>query len=223
MDMIDKYLEVIYLQEDLVTINELDLKGFISKLSPESKTKSLAKKISGMVNPKKPIGSLKKVSAAVKFLPTIKKSSFDKYMVSKVDNYKVLKNKSEVIVRNSLPSVSKDAVDMASTFLAVSTMFVPKKDKNITKDKLLKRNVQTFVTKVRKFGDDYEDQERKESALKKEDIPDLAVAWVIVVMSLAIGVAVYSGLVLTFGALASFLPWVMLVIAIAWVARLIRV
>ena len=52
MDQIDKYLETIYLQEELHALNEFDLKKIVSKLTPESKTKALTKKISTSLDPK---------------------------------------------------------------------------------------------------------------------------------------------------------------------------
>ena len=217
MDQIDRYLETIYLQEELISLNEFDLKKIVSKVLPEKKIGDLIKKMKSASNDKKPVESLKKIRSLVKTLPLVNEKKFDSYLVSKVDNYKMLKKKAQTIVENSLPNISKSAIEYSSMFLAISTLFVPKKQKNITPDKLLKSNIKTFVMKVRKFTSDYEEDDETESKFKKEDIPDLAVAWTIITMSIVVGWAAYSGLSFVMSALASALPIVIIVIVGAWI------
>ncbi len=206
MEKIDRYFEILYIQEDLTNINEIDLTAFIQKLTPESKTKTLVKKIKGVVNEKDPLQSMKKVGAVVKHLPTLKISSIDKFLGLKIKEFGPLKKTSKTILANSVPGLSKQSLEIASSFLAFSSMITKKGEKFTTKQNL-KKNATVFVSKVRKFGEDYsaDPEKNKGRGLQKEDIPDLAVAWVIIAMSTALAVGLISGMYIISGAIAGMI------------------
>jgi len=84
MESIDKYLKVLEIKDECVRLNEGELDKAISKLTPESKTKSMVKKVSSSVNKRTPLESLKKISSILSFLPRISVASIDRFMSSRV-------------------------------------------------------------------------------------------------------------------------------------------
>ena len=115
-----------------------------------------------------------------------------------------MKKTASQILKNSLPNVSEKSQSAASSFLALASMFGKKDEKNMNPNDMLKRNIKEFVFRVRKFGETFESSEegKKEgSRISKEDLPDLAVAWIIVVMSTAFAIGVGAGI---YGVLGAF-------------------
>lgn len=193
MKNIDKYLETLYIQEDLIILNEMDLLKLFKNITIE-KAKLLTKQIKSKLDEKNPTKSLKNIKALVSNLPKIKVKALDTYAKEKMKNYESMKKTSKLILANSLPHVSKPMQDVAATFLVVSSMF-GKKGASLTHKQNLTIQIKTFVTKVRTFGEGYEVEEppKRERLLQKEDIPDLAVAWTIVAMTTALAVGVGGG------------------------------
>jgi hypothetical protein len=209
MEAIREYLKVLEIQDELVSLNEFELKNLISKLTPESKTKALIKDLSKSTNKRDPIKSLKRVSKLLKFLPTVELKKIDSYMKSKTTDYVKFKRMADVVVGNSLPGISDKARDFSSSFLAVTAFVVPK-GKDIDPAKNLKNNIKTFVFKTRKFMDEQEDNVKK-SGLQKEDLPDLAVAWVIVLMTTALAAGLGTGAYLVLAAIAKAIPTIIII------------
>ncbi len=71
MEYIDKYLQILEIQDELLGLNEVDLSAVISKFTPESKTKALVKNLKSAVNKKDPIKSLKNVKRLLAFIPKV--------------------------------------------------------------------------------------------------------------------------------------------------------
>ncbi len=193
MDKIDKYLEHIYIQEDFQNLIETTFEKDIHKVSKDIKGKKIFKQMHSLLDPKNPAKSLKKIKKFIPKVPKININTIDKYMASKVKDYRNLKKTADVIISNSITGISKESKDAASSFLAISSLFGKKKEKITTKDNL-KKNIRTFVTKVRKFTEEYEEKEEGGVKISKEDIPDFAVAWVIVIMTISLAIAVGTGL-----------------------------
>lgn len=215
MDSIDKYLKELYIKEDDEYIIETDLKAALSKMTSSKKTQSILKGFSKTLNNKNPIGSLKQISSKIKYIPTIKTSSIDKYLTPKLSEFKKLKNTANVILTNSVPNISKESNQLASTFLAISSMYTKKSEKNLSPNQKMKNNSKEFVMRVRKFMDDNDDEETSKSrGFQKEDLPDLAVAWVIVAMATALAIGMGTGIIMVTTAIAGFLPWAMLLLTV---------
>lgn len=222
MEYIDKYLEVLETQDEFVKLDEVDLSKLVSILTPESKTKSLIKKVQSSLDKKDPIKSLKRIKSLMSFMPKVNIRKIDNYLGSKLKDYKGLKKMADIIVGNSLPNISNPTKDYATSFLALSS-FIAKKGSKITPKDNLKKNVKEFVMRSRKFIDDYEDDEKgkkaKKTGFQKEDLPDLAVAWVVVVMSTVFGVSLGSGLYAILVSFAATVPYFMatiFIVALIW-------
>jgi len=213
MESIDKYLKVLEIKDECVRLNEGELDKAISKLTPESKTKSMVKKVSSSVNKRTPLESLKKISSILSFLPRISVASIDRFMSSRVSEYKSLKRTADVVLKNSISGISNDVNNYASTLIATLS-FVAKKNEKVNPKDNLKKILKEVVTKSRKFMEEHEDVETKKPGFKKEDLPDLAVAWVIVVMSASTAGAVLAGGYAILAAIASALPGLLLVAVI---------
>lgn len=220
MENLDKYLDLFYLQEDLVHLNEEDLAKVASKFADEKKTMMLAKNIQKTLNTDDPVKSLKRVKQMMPPVPIKNVSSIDRYFSSKYSEYKKLKNTTTNILKNSLSQgMSDKMIDLASSFLVIHSMVIKKGDKNLTHTQNLKNSIKDFVMKTRKFADDFDDEEqstKKQPIIQKEDIPDLAVAWTIVVMASALAIGLGTGLFHIMMAIASiFVLWkVMLLVAL---------
>jgi len=193
MDSVDKYLDTLYLKEELIQLNEVEFSSFLSKLEPESKTKKLTKNIKSSLNKKDPVKSLKKIKMLLNIVPKgLKFKSIEKIAVQKIDGYKKMKQTAGIVLKNSLPGMSKKINEFAATFLAVSSVMAKKKNKNLTPQQNLKNQIQDFVMQVRKFESDHggmeDEKESKGGGITTENMTDIAVAWVIIAMSTAIAV-----------------------------------
>ena len=191
MDKIDNYLDHLYIQEELMTLFEVDLNQIVSKFTPD-KLKGIAKKVQGTINKKDPVKSINRIKTVMKAMPTVNIATVDKYMASKVKDYKSLKKMAEAVIKNSFGGASKQAVGVASSAITVLSM-VGKKNEKITLKDNLKKNVKEFVVRARKFGEDYSEDDKEPSGFQKEDLPDLAVAWVIITMGTAAAIALGTG------------------------------
>lgn len=219
MEYINKYLKILEIQDECIKLNEANLGNLFSKLTPETNTKSLLKQMESSINKRDPVTSIKRIKSLLSFLPTVKLKSVDSYIESKVKEYKNLKRMSRIVLTNSLPGISVEVQDYASSFLALSS-FVVKKGQNINPKENLKKNLKEFIMKTRKFMDEQEsDQENKKVAFQKEDLPDLAVAWTIVVMTTALGTALGLGGYAILTSIAGAIPWIIFVgltFAVCW-------
>lgn len=215
MESVDKYLKVLHIQEELEQLNEANINSFFSKLAPEAKTKSLIQKMKISLKEKDPVNSIKRIKTLLNFLPVIKLKKIDKFANSKIDNFKRMKKMASVVLKNSVPTISKKANDYASSFLAISSLVAKKNDSKLKPEDNLKKHIKEFVLRVRKFGADYGDDtddnsDSKIAGLSKEDLPDMAVAWTIVAMSTALAIGIGSGLFVVLGTISSLLPWIMI-------------
>lgn len=215
MKHIDNYLEILEVQDELSRLSEADLKQVISKLTPETKTKSLVKQMSTSINKKDPIKSLKNVSRLLKFVPVVEPKKIDSFMKAKSSEYLTLKKMANTILSNSVSGISDKMKEYASSFLAMSS-FVSPKDKEIPPKQMLKKNIKDFVIRTRKFMDENEPEEtnNRKPMLQKEDIPDLAVAWVIVAMTTAIAAGLVTGVYILTAAVAANLSLILHIIII---------
>ena len=181
MNKIDIYLNELHIQEDIASV------------LPKIDSRSYIKKLKGSVNLKDPVGSMKKVAklAPPGLTPNVIKR-IDKVASEKYANYKKLQTISSRVVKNSIANVSDQMSEIAGSFLVISSMF-SKGKKNITHEANLKIQLKEFVTRVRKFGEDYDEEEKKNSKIRPSDYADLSVAWVVVVMSTALAVGIGGG------------------------------
>ncbi|MFW9871761.1 MAG: hypothetical protein ACFFG0_01580 [Candidatus Thorarchaeota archaeon] len=194
MKSIEKYLEILNIKSELEQLNEADFSNLISKFTPEAKTKNLVRKMSSNINKKDPVKSLKNINSIFSFVPTMSSKKIDGFIGSKVKEFNSLKRMADVILKNSLPDISDSARDYASSFVAVSSFVTDKNKKDIKIKDNLKLRIKEFVLRTRKFMDEHEPEvEKKGSRIQKEDLPDLAIAWTIVVMSTAIALGIGTG------------------------------
>jgi len=219
MDKIDNYLEHLYVQEELMTLFEVDMNQIIAKFTPD-KLKSITKKVQGSINKKDPFKSMKLIKTVTKIIPTVNVATVDKYMASKVKEYNSMKKMAEVVIKNSFSGASKQAVAIASSAITVLSL-VGKKNEKITLKENLKKNVKEFVVRARKFGEDYNEDDKETSGFQKEDLPDLAVAWVIITMGTAVAVALGTGGFMILSGVASLLMPAMIIIAVFYFVAMI--
>jgi len=206
MNKIDNYLNEVYIQEDikeaLSAYQTID-KRFLSKMK-------------GTIKENDPKGSMKRLKKIVPsgFNAKTALSKVDAALGMKVSEYPKLKKRATVVVKNSINGISNQMAEIAGTFLAFHSLFAKKGQENTPVDKNLQLNLKIFVTKVRKFGDDYEESDSKEkSKMRPSDYSDISVAWVIIVMSTAlafgIGAGIYVALKVVALAFAATLPFLM--------------
>jgi len=206
MENINNYFEILEIKDELLTLNESDFSSFISKLTPEVKLNSLTKKMSSVVDKRKPFETIKKLKPILSFLPTVKIETVDKYFSSKISQYKSFKKLSETILKNSLPEISDKSNNIASSFLALSSFIVQKGEESIEPRENLKTRIKQFVIKTRKFMEEQSSEEKiKSGRFQKEDIPDLAVAWVIIVMAITFAAGIGMGSYVLLSALAGLI------------------
>jgi len=198
MNKIDIYLDILNETQRLSEDIGIDL---------PSVNKGLVQKIYKSIDKKEPIESMKKIKKIIP--PGLKSTSVTKvntYLNKKIKNFGVYKSTSSAVIKNSLPGISPKMLDVASGFLAFSSMITKKKDAKKDPKILLKINIKEFVTKCRKFGEDYSDEENKsKSKMTPGDIADLSVAWVIICMASALAIGVVSGTLVVTGAIATFI------------------
>ena len=193
MIKIDSYLEAIHFQTEVTAIIEGE--DDVDLGIPKMDVKKTAKKMKAAVNMKDPKGSIKKLQGMVP--PGINKQTFnkiDKLLNEKFTDYSKFKRIASGVVKNSIDGVSPKMANYAGSFLAFSSMFAPKGKQNLSPDKNLKLNIKQFVTEARKFGEDYEQEEEKEtSRIRVSDYADIAVAWVIITTSLSLAIGIGGG------------------------------
>jgi hypothetical protein len=181
MNKIDSYLNELYIKEE-INLPNLDVKKFASKFK-------------SVVNVNDPKGSVKNIMKIAP--PGIKPSmiqGINTYISSKYDKFDSLKDKATKIVKNSVEGVSPKMADIAGSYLAISSMFAKKAQSNMTHEANLTLNIQEFMGKVQKFGEDYEEEaEKKNRKIRPSDYADLSVAWVIVVMSTGLAIGISTG------------------------------
>jgi len=159
-----------------------------------------------VVDKRKPFETIKKLKPILSFLPTVKIETVDKYFSSKISQYKSFKKLSETILKNSLPEISDKSNNIASSFLALSSFIVQKGEESIEPRENLKTRIKQFVIKTRKFMEEQSSEEKiKSGRFQKEDIPDLAVAWVIIVMAITFAAGIGMGSYVLLSALAGLI------------------
>ena len=186
MNKLDMYLNEIYIHEDI----QETLKDYTRF------DKNMLMKIKSAVNPSDPKGSLKSLKkvAPSGFNSKNAISKIDSALGLKISEYPKLKNRATIVVKNSIDGVSPVMADIAGTFLGFHSLFTKKGQENQSLDKNLKANLKIFVSKVRKFGEDYEEDEKESKPkLRPSDYADLSVAWVIIVMTTALAVGIGAG------------------------------
>lgn len=205
MNKIDSYLNEIYIQEDMQEVLS-DYKRI---------DKPTVMKLNAAVNPKDPKGSLQKLSKLIPSGFNGKKAitKVDQAIGMKISEYPKLKKRATIVVKNSISGVSDQMADVAGSFLAFHSLFAKKGQENMPLDTNLKNNLKIFVTKVRKFGEDYEDEKEEKTKLRPSDYADLSVAWVVIVMTtglaVGIGAGVYVAMKIVALAVAASLPFIM--------------
>lgn len=209
MNKIDTYLEQLDLREELELVQEIDLKDFSKKLNL-AKLKGIASKLKNSFDIKNPNKIIKAVKSAK--IPSVKPSTIDKIIGSKVPTYKKNKASAKVVLKNSLGKANELSIDAAATFIALKSMY-KKKDEKDNPNGILKRNIKEFVLKARKFQSEYESlPENKERAIPKDVLADYAIGATIVVLAIALAAGVGSGVYLILSSISTLI-WPVLPIA----------
>lgn len=216
MKSVDKYLELLEIKEELIALNEIDLNSLISKLTPEAKTKAIIKKMRSSVDKKNPVKSMKAIKKILNFVPAFEAKKLDSFIQSKFSGHKSLKATAKTILKNSLPDASDTSIDFASTFLAVSATIAEKGKEKISPRDNLKNRIKEFVIRTRKFMDEHEEEAEKEQGLfTKENLPDLAVGWIIVVMATAFATGIGGGVFLVLLAVSHYPILILSIVLVA--------
>lgn len=188
MDILNSYIDSLCFREEK-TLLEINFNQVIKRLTPESKFRSWFKDFNSAVKNKKP----KEVASQLKKLglPKMTMATLDKAATASDSDYMRRKKLAQRILANSLPGATNKSIGPASAFLAI--LCAMKTSKNDKRDDMtrLKGYVKEFVTKTRKFTDDYgepEEKTTKPGGLSKEDLPDIAVAWTIMVMTTGLSI-----------------------------------
>ena len=200
MKSVQEYLEILELQDELTSLNEFELKDVVAKLTPEAKTKTLIQNMGKSLNKRDPIKSLQRIQKLLTFLPSMNITKVDSYMKKKSSDYTKFKRTADTVLANSITGVNDTVRNFASSFLALTAFVIPKDSKD-SPDQNLKKNIKTFVFKVRKFMDEHEKEQ--DARFSKEDLPDLAVAWVIVVMTAGLAAGIGTGIVVVASAISA--------------------
>lgn len=214
MNKIDSYLEIIHEKDELIKDIGIDVK----KLD-----KSLVRKVSSAMDENDPKGSINKIKRLVPpgFKNTLPKA--ENFANKHFDKFSPFKMTSKQILKNSIPGISPKMLDAASTFLAISAMLGKKSDKNKKPEEILKLNIKEFVDRVRKFGEDYDDEDDtpSKSKLRTSDWTDIAVAFVIIVMASALALGVGTGLIVLLSAVAGVITTWAPVAIVVWLLMMI--
>jgi len=207
-----KYVDMLFLQEEMEVLNEVELKVFLQKLLPEVKMKKFLTKVAGTIDKKRPFETLLKVKKLFAPLPNITTESIDSFMSRKYKNYLPLKKVARTVLRNSIPDASDRMIDTAATFVTISSM-VAKKGEKIDERTRLKQQIKECVMKVRKFIDANEEEAEKRR-IGKEEFADIAIAFVIISMASAVGLALAFGIYTILSTIAGLLAPLMVIAAI---------
>ena len=213
MSKVDDYLELLLLQEGVISLNEADVDKIVTKIEP--KGKMITTQMRSALNPKKPKESLMKIDKLISFIPKLDIQRVDKSLTGKMKDYKKMKQMSMRVIENSLPNVSRPIANAVSSLIVVTSAFKGKNE-NTTPNDSLKKNLKELVMKTRKFADDFEaDSERGRNLIPPEYISDIAVALSAITIAISIlmlvytgGVALHSGILMVFGAIAAVTPFV---------------
>lgn len=209
MDILNSYIDSLYFRED-ESLLEINFSQVIKRLTPESKFRGWFKDFNSAVKNKKPkevVNQLKKLG-----LPKMTIATINKAASTSDSNYMKRKKLAQTILSNSLSKATKKSIEPASAFLAI--LCAMKTSKNDKRDDMnrLKGYVKEFVLKARKFTDDYggepEEKTAKPGGLSKEDLPDVAVAWTIMVMTTGLSVTLSYFIIMN-------LPSIILLLGIA--------
>jgi hypothetical protein len=191
MNKIDTYLEQLDLIAGLELIKEIDLKDFAKKLAP-SQLKGIISKFKSSFDIKKPDKIIKAVKATK--IPVVKPGIIDKFIGSKVPDYKKNKAAAKTILKNSIGNAKDLSIDAAATFIAIKSMFKKKGEKDDPKG-ILKKNIKEFVLKARKFQSEYEALPEEKQKIPKDVLGDYIVGATIISLGLAflafVGAGVY--------------------------------
>lgn len=202
MQILESYLQDISEQ----VLLELNIKRLVKVVSPFNKISPILKRLYIKISKDKTDveKSLQTTRKSLSFLPKVSYEDIKSYFEKKVPQFQKLHNKTFTILRNSVPDASDRKLDKAATFVVLKS-FTKKQNENTTVDANLNKNIQMLVFKIRKFIDENEEQ-RKKKKLTKEELTDLAVAWAVVVSSLALTLALGAGL---YTVLSSISTWLM--------------
>lgn len=213
MNNINTYLEELYIKDEL--LYEFDLNS-IKKLIPEDKIKELIKGFKADLNSKDPIKSLKKIKSKLNFIPHINTSSFDKFMISKIPNFNSLKKYSREVLENSLTNINQKSLDAASSFLAYTSVIMPKNESNKKQKDNLKINIKKFVFKFREFDEEITEENEKTKKVPKEYMADLIVAWTVVAMAVTLSIGLIVGIFVFGGGISipTIMPYIWQIVAI---------
>lgn len=204
MEKIDKYLNDLYITEEINYILEFEFKSLLNKFKTKSDIMSFGKKFKSLVNVKNPEKAIKKGKQLTKNIK-VELSSVDKFL-SKIDKtFLKRKTLAKRILENSLSKASLSSIDIASSFLAVTSV-IQKKNKQLPTNVKLKNDIKKFVTQVRKFQNEYgenEDDDSKSSShrIPMESVPDYAIGLTIFLFGVVIiwGLVSFTEIVVTSG------------------------
>lgn len=187
MNKIDTYLQELYIQEEI----DIFMEGILDNF-PKFDYKNIAKKMVSVFDPSNLKKSIVKLSTIVP--PGVTINNFQK-LESKVsehiENYQTLKETATPIIKNSLPGISPKMLNLASSFLAISSFVSDKKNDKITAEKNLRNQIKKFVYKARGFADEQEEDERMK--MKPSDYTDMVIGFTIIVLSTYIVGKLVSG------------------------------
>jgi len=183
MNNINIYLEGIHERHQLLEVLNMKV------------DKTIVKKIASAVDEKNPDASIARIKKMIPsgFKPKQALLKVNDTFSGKINEYSQLKNTATQVVKNSLPGVSQKMADMSGTFLAVSTIFTKKADKNKLAKQILKINIKEFVTRCRNFADDVDDDDESKESKRSSDIMDQGVGWTVIIMSVVIALALVKG------------------------------
>ena len=169
MKKIDNYLNQLYLEEELQLLDEA-LFNVVKKFTSD--------KIKLLVGTLKR-GDLKKVKKIGDSfgITRIKPAKLNSFAKSKIPSYKDSKNISERVLKNSIPGLSKNMLNHASSLIAIASV-IPKKKGVAPKSPKVrtKELLKDVVMRSRKWQDDYMDKGAEGGdKIPPESVPDYAV------------------------------------------------
>ena len=115
MDLLDSYIESLYLKDKILL--EFDLDKISKKLTPESKLKNWFSNYNSAVkkqNGKEVVNQLKKLP-----IPKMTLATIDKVASTTDKAYKKRQMMSTRVLENSLPNATSKSIDFAASFLSL--------------------------------------------------------------------------------------------------------
>jgi len=186
MEIVDKYINDLYVVEEINYLLEFNFKSLMDKFKKDSDAISFGKKLKRMVDPKNPKKTIDKVKSLTKHIK-IDLSLVDKLLAKSDKDFLKRKQLSSQILKNSLPKANPKSIDTASTFLSFSSV-IQNKNKQVPPNQKLKTDIKQFVGKVRKFEGDFgEDDEtpKKGQSIPIESVPDYAIG-IVIIMTISV-------------------------------------